>query len=521
MISPGQRDLGLDLLRLWKGSWRRTEIPFVGRSMAPLTDRAKGLLLSHGEIEPRIGDILLTLQRGTLIAHRAVRRVYVDGRECWVTQGDSCLEPDPEPTPVDEILGRVVALVEERGTRELTGPFSFWASRWAAFQTRWLGRFLAPHRDERPEAPRPSVARRLGLAVHRLSLRAVFRSAGGLEKCRVGLADWQVHAFRSPLWRLLAATPDDPLPSADLAKTGLREAERYDMDLLVLRRLRMTGRLPQWPQHDHTARRQAAVAFRQVRWKPRLGEVLESLRRLQIPHMAMKGFAQSLTLYRGDASREMGDVDLLVPASREKEARSAVEDLGFRATTGPNDPDFPRHHHEAPQWDAATGLVVEIHREVAPARVLRSGLWEGFWRRADSVDFAGGPLLVPSREDRLLHLCLHLSLHRYLGCLRDLFEVATMLEDESSSWNWRRVREVAEESDCLSTLTLGLRLASLGFRAPIPEEFLQDLVRRLRPRPFREVRIRLLARHLTGPPPEKRGHWIALFRWLCKQLAPL
>jgi hypothetical protein len=257
-----------------------------------------------------------------------------------------------------------------------------------------------------------------------------------------------------------------------------------------------------------------------IRRRPRLEETIRTLRRLSIPHMAMKGLAQSLTLYRGDASREMHDVDLLVPAPREEEARQAIQSLGFHVASGPEDPDFPRHHHQAPQVDPLSGLVVEIHREVAPERVSRKSLAEGFWRRADSVEFAGGQLSVPSREDRLLHLCVHLRLHRYLGCLRDVLEVATLTEEDSIPWDWGRVMRVAAEAECLSTLYTGLRLAVLAFGAPVPEEYLEHLSRQLPRCAFRELRIRILARRLTGPIPEKRGRGVSVARWLCLKLAP-
>jgi hypothetical protein len=95
-----------------------------------------------------------------------------------------------------------------------------------------------------------------------------------------------------------------------------------------------------------------------------------------------------------------------------------------------------------------------------------------------------------------------------------------MGEDSPLPWNWGRVASIAEESRCLPHLYVGLRLATLALGAPLPEEFLEHLSRRLPPRAFPELRIRLLARQLTGPPLGHRGRWIAGARWICKHLAP-
>ncbi|HEV8375849.1 MAG TPA: hypothetical protein VGR38_06385 [Candidatus Polarisedimenticolia bacterium] len=69
-----------------------------------------------------------------------------------------------------------------------------------------------------------------------------------------------------------------------------------------------------------------------------------------------------------------------------------------------------------------------------------------------------------------------------------------MVEEDASTWDWGRFREIARESDCLFIAYVGLRLASLSFGAPVPEEFLQDVRARLRWKPLREARIRILAR---------------------------
>lgn len=515
MISQPHESLGVELFRLWKGSWRRSDIAFFGGSMAPLTEGGKALVVSHGSQAPRIGDIVLARQRGNLVSHRIVARATgPGGSPVWITQGDASPAPDPAPLGGEDVLGIVVGVVTPQGTREIAGPCWGWARRYAAAQTRWVSRVAGA-----PRAPSPT-ARRWAMRLHRRALRGAFGAAEALEDLRAILEDWQLRAFRPPLGRLIAqCLCGQQPPGADRLESALPQAERLGMDLMLLRWMAQRG--VACGMGPSLARREAVVAFRQLQWRPKLEAAVQALRRIGIEPMALKGFAQSLTLFPEDALREMRDIDLLVPADREAEARAALEALGFVSFPRRQASDFPRHHHGDPQIEPGSRLVIELHHEVVPERVLAHSLTAGFRRRAQTVIFAGGNLQVPCREDRLLHLCLHLRLHRYLGCLRDTLEMTLLIQDGAAAWDWGKMERLARESDALGTLYVGLRLSVLAFRAPVPPEFLRHLRAGVPRRAFAETRLRLLARHLIGPSPERREGWIKAARRLCKAAEPL
>ena len=513
MTSLPRESLGVELFRLWKGTWRRSEISFTGGSMAPLTEGAEALIVSHGPLAPRIGDVVVMRQRGGLVSHRIIACLpRPEGAPVWITQGDASPGPDPEPIGAEEILGIVVGLVTQRGIREIAGPCWGWARRWAAAQTRCVTRVAHGPRGASPRA------RRWALRLHRRALRGAFRAAEAAEDLRDILEEMQVHAFRPPLARLIAQSLEGPPPGADLVLEGLRQAETLGMDLLLLhwmarRSVSCRGLEPL------LARRKAAIAFRQMQWRPKLETAILALRQIGIEPMALKGLAQSLTLFRGDGLREMRDIDLLVPAEREPEARAALEALGFLSV--PRKEPGARHHHGAPLVDPGSRLSVELHREVVPERILALSLTSAFRSRAETVAFAGGGLQVPCREDRLLHLCLHLRLHRYLGCLRDTLEIALLIQDGAPPWDWGKMERAARACNALPALHLGLALSVLTFRAPVPPEFLVHLRAACPRRSFARTRLRLLARQLTGPAPERREPWIKATRWLCKATAPI
>src|SRR5262245_28161137 len=189
--------------------------------------------------------------------------------------------------------------------------------RWAAAQTRGVPRVACA-----PSA-RAARARRWALWLHRRGLRGAFGAAEAAQELRAVLEDWQVQAFRPPLARLIARCLAGPPPGPDLVEAGLLQAESLGMDLLLLRWMAQRS-LPR-ALEPALARRKAAVAFRQMQWRPRIEAVVQALRQIGIEPMALKGLAQSLTLFHGDALREMRDIDLLVPPEREAEARTALE----------------------------------------------------------------------------------------------------------------------------------------------------------------------------------------------------
>ncbi|HEU5179971.1 MAG TPA: nucleotidyltransferase family protein [Candidatus Polarisedimenticolia bacterium] len=503
--------MGLELYRLWRGSWRRSQMAFSGGSMMPLTEHATGLVVSHGSQAPRLGDVVVILQPGGLVTHRIIGSEIGDtGSRRWITQGDASSQADPPIDPTD-VMGIVVALSAPHGARFIAGPCWEWVGKWAAAQTRWVTRAAGAS---------PNRVGRWTMALHRRALRGAFGIADALENLRAGLEDWQVDAYRPPLARLIAQCRTGMAPAGDLIDSGLRAAEALGMDLLLLRWVAQRG------LHGQAAgawleRRKATVAFHQLRWRPKLEAVVQALRGIGVEPMALKGFAQSLTLYQEDALREMRDVDLLVPSERETDARAALETLGFVPCFQEPRPESPRHHHGAPQMDPGSGLVIELHREVVPERVLEKPLTDAFRSRGETVRFAGGELRVPCREDRLLHLCLHLRLHRYLGCLRDVLEIALLVDDDTPPWDWGKLERMARECGAGPSLCVGLRLAVLAFGASVPPEFLRHLQLEMLPAPLAETRIRFLARQLTGWSPVRRDGWAKAARRLCKAVAPL
>src|SRR4029077_13599948 len=154
------------------------------------------------------------------------------------------------------------------------------------------------------------------LAAHRGALRAYFGLARIAERIRRVEPENFLRPPRRGLPRLVAtyggleAAPENapgPFDPEELEE-GLREARLHGLDLLLLRHLKQEGFLARGTMPEEQRRHQEALAFRTLRWRSRLEEVVASLRQRRIAVLALKGFANSLTLYRGDIVREMKDV---------------------------------------------------------------------------------------------------------------------------------------------------------------------------------------------------------------------
>ena len=179
-----------------------------------------------------------------------------------------------------------------------------------------------------------------------------------------------------------------------------------------------------------------------------LRRVLEALSSADAPAMLLKGAALVESLYPDPALREMLDLDILVPQARLDAANAALAAIGYRpASPLHSERDTPawtrvHHHHDPALVDEHRIAAVELHHHVAMAQERRHFDISGMWERAQPV--AGPPPhLLPSREDLLLHVCLHFTRSRLAGSYRlggsggalaQLCDIAWIIGREPPDW---------------------------------------------------------------------------------------
>jgi hypothetical protein len=165
-------------------------------------------------------------------------------------------------------------------------------------------------------------------------------------------------------------------------------------------------------------------------------DVLGSLHDQGVPAMVLKGSALVQTVFPDPGSRDMGDIDILVPAARHAEAVRRLCASGYE----PFEPDQPAPGAAAARHDAklvsSDGLVpIELHRRLVDGiDHARFDLGE-VWARARRSSH--GPHLLPSPHDLLIHVCLHFVAGRAVrseGALAQVRDIAWIAHRGSVDW---------------------------------------------------------------------------------------
>lgn len=165
-----------------------------------------------------------------------------------------------------------------------------------------------------------------------------------------------------------------------------------------------------------------------------LHTVIDAFRQAGLEAIVLKGAALAGIVYPNIGLRPMADIDLLV----KKEELAAVErvmaDLEYQPTQGIKSQQRFRdnHFHLPPYTHVRKPMTVEIHWHFTDNTDSDIRQW---WERALLKDLRGCRILVPSAEDMLNHLSLHLFNHGYhkgfvLRCLCDIFQTVRQYGDE-------------------------------------------------------------------------------------------
>lgn len=206
-----------------------------------------------------------------------------------------------------------------------------------------------------------------------------------------------------------------------------------------------------------------------------LGQVARAMQDRHIPLLVLKGAFLAEVLYPDAAMREMGDMDLLVPAERLKEAAGVLEGLGFTAQ-------HPYHHedaisvlHHLPAFSKPNGIHIELHWTFFSVGEAPRVNADSIWDRAQSFSMDGVSLLGLCPEDLLLHVCGHAShQHTFEMGLRSIYDVAVILCEYREILDWEQVMRTATDWRWQRGAYLMLRMAHELLGAPLSEGFLSQ-----------------------------------------------
>ena len=181
---------------------------------------------------------------------------------------------------------------------------------------------------------------------------------------------------------------------------------------------------------EHLARRE--------RQKAQLATILKSLNRHDVQPLLLKG-ARYLLAPAGDwcKSRDMRDIDLLVPAGKSATAMRALIDDGYIADQRP----VPLDQHLPELWRGGCPSAVELHIESLSFAARRYLPTDDLWRQAVRTTTAEGEFFTLPLDGQLLYAVLDRQMsdrhyaQRVLD-LKSLWEFAMLARDVSEQdWN--------------------------------------------------------------------------------------
>lgn len=101
-------------------------------------------------------------------------------------------------------------------------------------------------------------------------------------------------------------------------------------------------------------------------------DVVDACRHHQVPIVVLKGMAVS-EAYPSPHLRPMRDIDILVPSHQVPTTLEACRQLGYADDPAAAPGDYDQHHHATPLVHRSTGIWLEVHHRLFPAKAQFGG----------------------------------------------------------------------------------------------------------------------------------------------------
>jgi hypothetical protein len=206
--------------------------------------------------------------------------------------------------------------------------------------------------------------------------------------------------------------------------------------------------------------------------------------RAGIPVVLLKGVCFALTIYPDIGLRPMGDMDILVPRDRLKEAAGFATTQGFTETLPEAAPgiDEMLSLHVRLQKPGPPPLTLEIHDGLVGGRLFTfAAPVDWFWRQTEplagaaSERFPSAQMLTPSAQ--LLYAAAHAMLqHGGRGSpLRWFLDMHLLITHYSERLDWNLLVSQARTFEWSSALAAALLQTKACFNTPLPDHVTASL----------------------------------------------
>jgi hypothetical protein len=197
--------------------------------------------------------------------------------------------------------------------------------------------------------------------------------------------------------------------------------------------------------------------------------ILRALQERGIEVIVLKGLYLVEQVYPEIGLRTFSDLDLLVRREQLADALTLMQNQGYRLSTWYDPQAQNTDIKHLPPLEKAQYPTLELHwsilEEDEPFEIEAAGLWE----RAVETTIAGVKTRALDSEDFLLHLALHFTYqHRLRGGLRNLYDIAEVLEQRMARMNWQKLLATAQQwgAQRVTWLTFQLVEGVTGVTAP-------------------------------------------------------
>lgn len=259
----------------------------------------------------------------------------------------------------------------------------------------------------------------------------------------------------------------------------ISDADEQAVTPLLYRRLRQSAWDSQLPPHWHEQLRKRifGLAARSLSLAQELAAILRAFNVHGIACMPLRGPALAEHLYGDLTLRPMGDLDLLVP-------RHSLEDVGVILTKRgfvemDRRPGFSRAYSNTLEFfkDQHGWIIVEPHWTIAYPPFAERLDMDTVWGRSVQGEAVGVPTRLLSREDLLLHLCLHVIHRGREAPLLWYYELDRLICREQGHLDWSSVMQLARQTGQASLVTHVFKALQMTFHTPVPREALSLLPR--------------------------------------------
>jgi hypothetical protein len=237
----------------------------------------------------------------------------------------------------------------------------------------------------------------------------------------------------------------------------------------------------------------ASIALSNMVLYAELAVLVRALDAENIPVIALKGIHVATAVYGDIGTREMSDIDLLVPRECLERAGTVALARGYTSTQPFSvATDIAVSHHLAA---LTKGRVrIEIHWNIVEPRRSFSVDPDPLIERSVALAIPGAGLRALAHEDLVLHLCAHAAYqHRFEFGLRSLCDLAMLVERHGDTIDWAMVVQRADAWGWTRAVHLTLDLAREMLGARVPDEVLRSLGADLDDRVRAAARTEMLA----------------------------